>query len=80
MTRWAKRSKGFKLGEKKTAEELAKLDAKDESLARWKASLGLGPGGAAHVDTSGPKVGTAKLDKVPISDYARDRLPYTRST
>jgi Rho GDP-dissociation inhibitor len=53
---------GFKLGEKKTAEELAKLDANDESLARWKASLGLGPGGAAHVDTSGPKVTVYSLD------------------
>lgn len=30
------------------------LDAEDESLARWKASLGLN--GAVNADTSGPKV------------------------
>jgi hypothetical protein len=30
------------------------LDAEDESLARWKASLGLN--GAISADTSGPKV------------------------
>ncbi|ODV93834.1 hypothetical protein PACTADRAFT_51584 [Pachysolen tannophilus NRRL Y-2460] len=32
---------GFKVGEKKTIEEYTKLDAEDESLAKWKASLGL---------------------------------------
>lgn len=39
-------------------EELAALDAHDESLAKWKASLGLGPGGSALAPnvTSGPKV------------------------
>ena len=31
---------GYKPGQKRTAEELAKLDAEDESLNRWKASLG----------------------------------------
>ncbi|KIM33835.1 hypothetical protein M408DRAFT_86102 [Serendipita vermifera MAFF 305830] len=52
---------GFKLGEKKTAEELANLDAEDESLAKWKASLGLGPGGVALATTSGPKVTVLSL-------------------
>lgn len=35
---------GYKPGVAKTAEEYAKLDAEDESLARWKASLGIVPG------------------------------------
>lgn len=37
-------------------EELAKLDAEDESLARWKASLGIVPGSAAPAEGTGPKV------------------------
>lgn len=44
------------MGEKKTAEELAALDAGDESLAKWKASLGIGAGGAAHVASDAPQV------------------------
>lgn len=47
---------GYKLGEKKTAEELAALDAEDESLAKWKASLGIGAGGTAHAPPVGPQV------------------------
>jgi len=38
------RTEGFKLGEKKTVEEYAKLDPNDESLRRWKESLGIGSG------------------------------------
>jgi len=34
-------AEGFKVGEKKTLNELHSLDAEDESLAKWKASLGL---------------------------------------
>lgn len=45
---------GYKLGQKKTIDELANLDAEDESLARWKASLGIVPGAAAAA--AGPKV------------------------
>ncbi|KAG5292043.1 rho-GDP dissociation inhibitor [Histoplasma ohiense] len=40
----ASQTAGFKLGEKKTVEEYKQLDANDESLNRWKASLGLGTG------------------------------------
>ncbi|KAL1987049.1 hypothetical protein VTN96DRAFT_4923 [Rasamsonia emersonii] len=40
----ASKTEGFKLGEKKTIEEYTKLDAHDESLNRWKASLGLNTG------------------------------------
>jgi len=36
-------TEGYKPGQKKTAEEYAALDAEDESLARWKASLGIAP-------------------------------------
>ncbi|CAN3376746.1 hypothetical protein DIURU_001529 [Diutina rugosa] len=35
---------GYNVGEKKTIAEYAKLDAEDESLAKWKASLGITPG------------------------------------
>jgi len=37
-------TEGYKPGEKKTVDEYAKLDAGDESLNRWKASLGLAAG------------------------------------
>lgn len=35
---------GYTVGEKKTIAEYTKLDAEDESLAKWKASLGLSEG------------------------------------
>ncbi|KAJ3003887.1 UNVERIFIED_CONTAM: hypothetical protein HDU68_005446 [Siphonaria sp. JEL0065] len=38
---------GYKAGAKKTAQELAELDAADESLRKWKESLGIKAGGAA---------------------------------
>lgn len=44
------RAEGYKLGEKKTVDEYAQLDAKDEALNRWKASLGIGIGGATIGD------------------------------
>ncbi|KAF7313685.1 hypothetical protein HMN09_00525100 [Mycena chlorophos] len=52
---------GYKPGAQKTAAELANLDAEDESLARWKASLGIVPG-ASGGDTSGPKVTVLTLE------------------
>ena len=42
----------------KTVDEYAKLDANDESLARWKASLGIGASGGTAIDTTGPKACT----------------------
>jgi Rho GDP-dissociation inhibitor len=48
------RSLGYKPTAAKTVEEYAKLDAEDESLARWKASLGITES-AAKANT-GPKV------------------------
>ncbi|KAH7344541.1 E set domain-containing protein [Rhizoctonia solani] len=36
---------GYKVTAKKTVDEYANLDANDESLARWKASLGIAGGG-----------------------------------
>ncbi|KAI8927722.1 immunoglobulin E-set [Entophlyctis helioformis] len=42
---------GYKVGEKKTLQELATLDAQDESLRKWKESLGIkatGASGAAN--------------------------------
>ncbi|ORX38423.1 E set domain-containing protein [Kockovaella imperatae] len=45
-------TQGYKVGESKTVAELAALDQEDESLQRWKQSLGIatGPGGS-----NGPK-------------------------
>jgi hypothetical protein len=43
---------GYKPGAKKTAEELAALDAADESLRKWKESLGLKANAAGAVDAS----------------------------
>jgi len=52
---------GYKPTAAKTAEEYANLDAEDESLARWKASLGIVPG-ATTGDTSLPKVTVLTLE------------------
>ena len=41
---------------RKSPEEYAQMDANDESLARWKQSLGIGAAGEAPA--SGPKVRT----------------------
>ncbi|TDL29241.1 rho GDP-dissociation inhibitor [Rickenella mellea] len=52
---------GYKPNDKKLSpEEYAKLDAEDESLARWKASLGIGA--AATATASGPKVTVFTLE------------------
>ncbi|KAH6915292.1 rho GDP-dissociation inhibitor [Coprinopsis sp. MPI-PUGE-AT-0042] len=48
-------------GPAKSADEYAKLDAEDESLARWKASLGIVPG-ATGGEASGPKVTVLELE------------------
>jgi len=48
-------AEGFKLGEKKTVDQYAELDQNDESLKRWKESLGITPG-ASQAERSGPKV------------------------
>ncbi|KKK22992.1 rho-gdp dissociation inhibitor, partial [Aspergillus ochraceoroseus] len=40
----ASKTEGFRIGEKKTISEYTQLDANDESLNRWKASLGLNAG------------------------------------
>jgi len=51
---------GFKLTAAKSLDEYAKLDAEDESLARWKASLGIVPGAAGPA--TGPKVTVLTLE------------------
>ncbi|KAE9410304.1 rho GDP-dissociation inhibitor [Gymnopus androsaceus JB14] len=53
---------GYKPGAAKSADEYAKLDANDESLARWKASLGLDA--AAAQAATGPKVTVLSLELV----------------
>ncbi|KAF9075999.1 rho GDP-dissociation inhibitor [Rhodocollybia butyracea] len=62
---------GYKPSAAKTAEEYAKLDAEDESLARWKASLGVTA--AATQAGSGPKVTVLTLELV------SDTLPAGKS-
>ncbi|BGP25068.1 rho GDP-dissociation inhibitor [Rhodotorula toruloides] len=52
---------GYKVGQAKTLEEYATLDAEDESLARWKASLGIGAGGAPTAPSAGPSVQVLSL-------------------
>lgn len=47
---------GYKVGEKKSVNEYASLDAEDESLARWKASLGIGASTSSAVDPNAPRV------------------------
>ncbi|EJD00941.1 E set domain-containing protein [Fomitiporia mediterranea MF3/22] len=47
----------------KSPEEYAQMDANDESLARWKASLGIGAGGGAG-PAEGPKVTVLSLELV----------------
>ena len=49
-----RRSLGYKPTAAKTVDEYNNLDAEDESLARWKASLGLGA--KAVTTATGPKV------------------------
>ncbi|KAF7331904.1 Rho GDP-dissociation inhibitor [Mycena kentingensis (nom. inval.)] len=52
---------GYKPGAVKSADEYANLDPEDESLARWKASLGIVPG-ATGAPASGPKVTIVALE------------------
>ncbi|GAA5984093.1 hypothetical protein JCM10908_006048 [Rhodotorula pacifica] len=52
-------TEGYKVGQAKTLDELQQLDAEDESLARWKASLGLGAKVAAP--NAGPNVEVLSL-------------------
>ena len=47
-------TEGFKLGEKKTIDEYQQLDQNDESLRKWKESLGLGTG-TAIADPKDPR-------------------------
>lgn len=58
---------GYKPGAAKSADEYAKLDAEDESLARWKASLGIVPG--AGGEASGPKVLPTRYAKYLLKLY-----------
>jgi len=48
-------TQGFKVGEKKTLDEYSKMDAEDESLQRYKESLGLGGGGKDLSDPNDPR-------------------------
>jgi len=54
---------GYKPSAAKSLDEYAQLDAEDESLARWKASLGIVPG-APGAAGSGPRVTVISLELV----------------
>ncbi|KAE8207952.1 hypothetical protein CF327_g7217 [Tilletia walkeri] len=45
---------GYRVGEKKSLAEYLQADAEDESLARWKASLGLPAGGSSSNAAAAP--------------------------
>lgn len=55
-------TQGYRAGEKKTLDEYAQLDAGDESLRRWKESLGIGGAPAAS-----SKAGKPQLDVLTFS-------------
>ncbi|KAN0064252.1 rho GDP dissociation inhibitor [Thecaphora frezii] len=59
----ATQTAGYKPGEKKTLNEYSQLDAEDESLARWKASLGIGAA-ATQVDPNASKLELISLSLV----------------
>jgi len=59
--------KGYKINQNKLSpEEYAKLDAQDESLNRWKASLGI-TAGAPAAPAEGPKVRSASWPRALLS-------------
>ncbi|KAI9202498.1 immunoglobulin E-set [Polychytrium aggregatum] len=63
---------GYKVGAKKTAAELAQLDAQDESLRKWKESLGLGAAGAASNDPRNVVVLALAMEVVGREDVILD--------
>ena len=64
---------GYKPAAGKSVDEYRNLDAGDESLARWKASLGLDA--ASSGDTSGPKVAYDIIKKQFLFIYLSLSLP-----
>lgn len=67
-------TQGYKPGEKKTLDEYTQLDANDDSLARWKASLGIGATGA--VDPNAPKVSTCTINLESSRKDAKSRVVF----
>lgn len=63
---------GYKVGAARTVDEYANLDAEDESLARWKASLGIVPGAATPA--SGPQVCTLLLISITTASKCIETL------
>jgi Rho GDP-dissociation inhibitor len=64
---------GYKPAAGKSVDEYQKLDAGDESLARWKASLGLGA--ASDGKASGPKVAHYIIDLFLAFIHSSPSLP-----
>ena len=64
---------GYKPAAGKSVDEYRNLDAGDESLARWKANLGLDS--ATSGDKSGPKVSLCFIDLLVACIYPSRSLP-----
>ncbi|ORY84103.1 E set domain-containing protein [Leucosporidium creatinivorum] len=65
----ASETAGYVINQKKTLAEYAELDKEDESLAKWKASLGIGAGAATGA-VDGPRVSMISLSLVSESRKA----------
>ncbi|KAI9779388.1 MAG: hypothetical protein M1816_003591 [Peltula sp. TS41687] len=66
------KTEGFKVGEKKTIDEYQQLDQNDESLRRWKESLGLGSGKPLAVDPKDDR--TAVILSLALEVEGRDDI------
>ncbi|OLL21683.1 Rho GDP-dissociation inhibitor [Neolecta irregularis DAH-3] len=67
-------AEGYKPGQKKTLDEYANLDKEDESLARWKESLGIKPGGGPPpaVDPNDPRKAGVVIISLAMEVAGRD--------
>jgi Rho GDP-dissociation inhibitor len=63
---------GYKPGEKKSIQEYQTLDANDESLQKWKASLGLGQGSGPSDDPRRVVISQIALEVAGRSDVVLD--------
>lgn len=70
-------SSGYKPSAAKSADEYAKLDAEDESLARWKASLGIVPGSGAPASGSKVSLHDPEFAEIVLIVFVVGHCPYS---